>query len=137
MIEHTILLIVKEDDISGMRRVPSARPTMSGLEPAGAVTYYCELGDYPVFDISALITAPADEACTPVHMTIEAIPLPELVTSNITDLSLGHLNNIAISSSVYIAAVLRHIESSTKEYHNDYNQSGNYGTDRCRVEKSF
>ena len=67
-------LPVEKDQLARRRLEIPVLPLAPVLEPFGACLTACKFGNDPVFQITALVGAPGDEAGAPFYPIVEAVP---------------------------------------------------------------
>ena len=93
-----LVVPIEEDNHAGCRFYIVICPLATILEPSDAVYAACVLRADAGFDVTALISAPADEAGAPFNTTSESIPGPVRFTAYVADLRQSHLNDHIIRS---------------------------------------
>ena len=99
MIRHPVLALVpivpiEEDQVAGARLIVAVLPQPSLLEPPDADGAVCKPGDHTSVQITALVGTPGNEAGTPVHPALEAVPGPIRFPTHIPDLGEGHRHDL-------------------------------------------
>ena len=99
MIRHSVLALVliipiEENQVTGARLIVAVLPQPSLPEPPDAGGTVCESGDRASVQIAALVGTPGNEAGTPVHPALEAVPGPIRFPTHIPDLGEGHRHDL-------------------------------------------
>jgi len=74
MVGSAVTLPIKEDDVSCRWRETVVLPLSMQLKPCDTIRTMGEFWNDARFNISALLGTPTDEAGTPFHTEIKAIP---------------------------------------------------------------
>lgn len=97
MVCKTIAFPVKEDNVSCFWCKAAVLPLSSFLKPFRALYAACKLRDNAVFNITALISAPRNEAGASLDTGVEAVPRPIGLTAYIADLRQSHGHDFAVT----------------------------------------
>ena len=97
MVCKTVTFPVKEDNVSRFWRKAAVLPLSSFLKPFRALYAACKLRNNAVFNITALVSAPRNEAGAPHDTGIEAVPRPLGLPAYSPDLRQTHGPDIGVA----------------------------------------
>lgn len=89
---------IKENDVTRVGSAGVILPLVAFFEPVFANIADGEGGKNIILKVAALVGAPTNKYCTPIHSFIEAVPSPIDLTADIADLRECNGNEIALSA---------------------------------------
>ena len=121
MIACPIAVPVKKYYHARLRGYAAAIPTFFRYEPTDAILAVRELWRFPLINIPALVSTPADKTGAPVYVLRKTVPTPVRPAALIANLRLCNLHNGSIlryNSAFFIA-----MQSHNRSEHDDNNKN--------------
>ena len=94
MVRHSILIPVKEDDLSWLGQITAIFPAPLLPEPCHPIGTPGELWHHSS-KTATLVGTPADKTGAPFHPAVKAVPTPKRLTAYIPHLRKRHRNQIS------------------------------------------